>query len=95
MKEKDFIKLYKNNRGLKNLEEAKEKIETFWTTLFTVLEEEEKITFKGWGIQRKKEMNSRKVILPKNKKTIYTTPKTVIKFRAGKELKESMVIENE
>lgn len=95
MKEKDFIKLYKNNRGLKNLEEAKEKIETFWTTLFIVLEEEEKVIFKGWGIFRKKEMNSRKVILPKNKKTIYTTPKTVIKFRAGKELKESMVIENE
>lgn len=95
MKEKDFIKLYKNNRGLKNLEEAKEKIDTFWTALFTVLEKEEKIAFKGWGIFRKKEMNSRKVILPKNKKIIYTTPKTVIKFIAGKELKESMVIENE
>lgn len=55
MKEKDFIKLYKNNRGLKNLEEAKEKIETFWTTLFTVLEEEEKLHLKaGEYLEKKK-----------------------------------------
>ena len=89
MKGTEFIKLYKSNRGLKKVEAAKEKIDTFWDTLFKVLSEEKKVTFKGWGKFEKKEIKSRKILIPPNKEAIYTKPKTIIKFKAGNNLKRS------
>ena len=38
MGEKEFLKLYMKERELKSLEEAKEKVDTFWKTLKTSLE---------------------------------------------------------
>lgn len=48
MRERELIKLYKRNRGLKNQEEAQEKIDIFWNTLFKAIEEKGKVIFKGW-----------------------------------------------
>lgn len=90
MREEEFLKLYKKNRDLKNKEEAKEKINIFWMALLEALEKEKKVIFKGWGVFEKKEIKSRKVLLPRNNRIIYTEPKSVIKFKAGKDLKESV-----
>lgn len=90
MSEEEFLKLYKKNRDLKNKEEAKEKINIFWMVLLKALEKEKKVIFKGWGVFEKKEVKSRKVSLPRNNRIIYTEPKSVIKFKAGKKLKESL-----
>ena len=38
MTEKEFLILYQKKRGLKNIHEAKEKINLFWEALFEALE---------------------------------------------------------
>ena len=40
MKEKDFIKVYKEERNLKNLKEAQHRISTFWETVEEILQED-------------------------------------------------------
>ena len=40
MKEKDFIKVYKDERNLKNLKEAQHRISTFWETVEEILQED-------------------------------------------------------
>ena len=57
MTEKEFLTLYKERRNLKSIREAKERLDSFWKALFDVLEEEEKVTIKDWGIFEKKEIN--------------------------------------
>lgn len=91
MKENDFIKLYRNNRGLKNQKEAKEKIDAFWNTLFKAVETGEKVIFKGWGKFEKKDIKSRKIKIPKKDQLICTQPKSIIKFRAGKVFRKRLV----
>ena len=95
MKEVEFLKLYKDNRKLKNQKEAKEVINAFWNALYKALEEDKKVVFKDWGMFIKKEVKSRKVVIPTLNKVIYTNPKSVIKFKAGKGLKKNMVNLNE
>ena len=86
MRERELIKLYKRNRGLKNQEEAQEKIDIFWNTLFKAIEEKGKVIFKGWGTFKIKEVKSRKIIIPGRGAINYTQPKNKIKFKAGKSL---------
>lgn len=54
MTEKEFLTLYQKKRGLKSLNEAKEKVNMFWDTLFEALEENESVSFRGWGVFEKK-----------------------------------------
>lgn len=83
MTEREFIKFYKDRNHSKDYKEAKEKIELFWNAMLAALEEDERVVFKDWGIFEKKEVKTRKIMIPMLKKTVYTKPKEVIKFRAG------------
>lgn len=90
MKEKEFLKIYKERRGLKNIDEAKEKFELFWKTLEEqLLLGEKRILFKNWGAFEKKERLPRKV-RTKSGKVVMSKGKTVINFRAGKGLREEI-----
>ena len=82
MTETEFIKFYKK--------EAKEKIDNFWKALFKAIDEDKKVVFKNWGIFEEKDVKSRKIVIPKHPKEIYTQPKKVLKFRAGEGLKNSV-----
>ena len=83
MTEREFIKFYKERNYSKNYKEVKEKIDLFWDVLLTALKEDEKVVFKSWGKFEKKEVKSRKVVIPKCEGAVYTKPKEVIKFKAG------------
>lgn len=52
MGEKEFLKLYMKERGLKNLEEAKEKVNIFWKTVKESLEKGEKLNSRTGEILR-------------------------------------------
>lgn len=83
MTEREFINFYKERNYSKNYKEAKEKIDLFWDVLLIALEEDKEVVFKSWGKFEKKEVKSRKAIIPKREEVIYTKPKEVIKFKAG------------
>lgn len=91
MTEGEFIKFYKKRNKNKNHEEVKKEIDRFWATLLKALNENGPVTFKNWGTFEKKVVKSRKVITPKIEKTIYTEPKEVIRFKAGKGMKDLMI----
>lgn len=86
MTESEFIKFYKKRNFSRSKKEAKEKIDLFWTVLLTALEENKKVVFKGWGSFERKEVKSRKILVPMWKEAAYTKPKKVIKFRPGLDL---------
>lgn len=83
MTEKEFIKFYRERNNGKNSEEVKNKINLFWNVLLKALDEDKKVLFKGWGIFEKKEVKSRKAVMPNFEEAFYTKPKEVIKFRIG------------
>ena len=90
MGEKEFLKLYMKERELKSLEEAKEKVDTFWKTLKTSLENGEKVKFKDWGNFEMKEVRPRKIIELQTKKEIIIPKSRKIKFTSGKGLVKSV-----
>lgn len=93
MKEKDFIKAYKEERRLKNLKEAQNRINTFWETMEEILHEDKKLVFKGWGIFEIKPVRAREYCDPRIKKIKKTEPKNKLVFRQGKTLKENINVE--
>lgn len=88
MKETDFIREYKKKRELKNLKVAKEKVEIFWETLTDILKEDEKLTFKGWGSFKIKEIKERMFNNPRTKKSEKVPTTNKIVFKQGKRLKK-------
>lgn len=83
MTEGEFIRFYKKRNNLKNQQEVKAKIELFWNTLLKVLNNGEKVTFKNWGTFEQKDVKSRKIMLPKMDKVVYTKAKKKIRFKVG------------
>ena len=83
MTEKEFIKYYRNRNHLKNIKEAKEKVELFWDTILKALDEDEKVVLKNWGTFEKKEVKPRRIVIPNMEKVTITKAKKVIKFKAG------------
>ena len=81
MTEKEFLTLYKERRNLKSIREAKERLDFFWKALFDVLEEDEKVIIKDWGIFEKKEVKPRKILNLATRKMMITEEKKVIKFK--------------
>lgn len=67
MGEKEFLKLYMKERGLKNLEEAKEKVNIFGK-LWKSLLKREKVKFKDWGNFEMKDVRPRRIIELKTKR---------------------------
>lgn len=90
MGEKEFLKLYMKERGLKNLEEAKEKVDTFWKTVKESLEKGEKVKFKDWGNFDMKDVRPRKIVELKTKKNMIIPGSRKIKFCSGKGLIKSI-----
>lgn len=82
MKEIDFLKMYKEKRGLKNLGEAKKRMDLFWDSIFEALETEKEVKFKDWGLFEVREVGARKVVSPRGGLS-YTQPRKKIKFKAG------------
>lgn len=87
MTEKDFVKEYKKAKDIKTIKAARENVENFWNTLFEVLKTEDKVVFKDWGVFERKEVKSRKIVIPTLGES-YTEPKVTVKFRAGKKLRK-------
>ena len=86
MGEKEFLKLYMKERGLKNLEEAKEKVDTFWKTVREYLEKGEKIKFKNGGSFEMRTVRPRRMVELKTKIEIIIPGSRKIKFSSGKGL---------
>ncbi|MDU1912626.1 HU family DNA-binding protein [Fusobacterium sp.] len=86
MTEKEFLTLYQKKRGLKSLNEAKEKVNTFWDILFEALEKNESVSFRGWGVFEKKVVPARRIMNINTKKIQYSTPRKTVKFRTGSNL---------
>ena len=87
MTEKEFIKFYKRRNLSRNYKEAKDKIDLFWSALLKALDEDGKVVLKNWGVFEKKEVKSRKVVLPKTNEAVIIGAKKKIKFRTGTGLK--------
>ena len=89
MNRKDFYKMCKEELGLKNLEEARERTDLFWKSVFTALEEDEKAraVFKDWGVFYVKDVKPRRTKVPTIDEIFYTKPKKTIKFYCGKGLR--------
>lgn len=86
MGEKEFLKYYMEKRGLNSTKEAKEKVDLFWKTMFTALEEDEKVKIKGWGSFTIKEVRERDIVELRTKKLTKIPAGTKLKFKPGKEL---------
>ena len=52
-----------------------------WKALFDVLEEEEKVIIKDWGIFEKKEVKPRKILNLATREMMITEEKKIIKFK--------------
>ena len=83
MTEKEFIKFYKRRNFSRNHKEAKEKIDLFWNAILKALDEDGKVVLKNWGRFEKKEVKSRKVVLPQMKEAVIIDAKEKIRFKAG------------
>lgn len=90
MTEKEFLLLYKERRNLKSMREAKEIFETFWLSLTEILDQDEKIIIKDWGIFEKKLLKSKRVFNISTKEIITTEDKKVIKFRPREKMLEKL-----
>ena len=90
MTEKEFIKYYRNRNHLKNVKEAKEKVELFWDTILKALDEDGKVVLKNWGVFEKKEVKARKIVIPQMKETVIIEAKKKIWFRTGTGLQDAV-----
>ena len=90
MTEKEFIKFYKRRNFSRNHKEAKEKIDLFWNAILKALDEDGKVALKNWGRFEKKEVKSRKVVLPQMKEAVITEAKKKIRFRTGTGLQDAV-----
>ncbi|WP_373076828.1 HU family DNA-binding protein [Fusobacterium varium] len=81
MTEKEFLTLYKERRNLKSIREAKERLDSFWKAIFDVLDVEDKVIIKDWGIFEKKEVKPRKILNLATREMMITEEKKVIKFK--------------
>ena len=85
MTEAEFLELYKKKRKLKNIKEAKEKLELFWDVIFTGIALEKKVIVKDFGTFEAKKLKPRK-IYDIHKNSLYMTKeRTASKFRVKNE----------
>ena len=85
MTEAEFLELYKKKRKLKNIKEAKEKLELFWDVIFTGIALEKKVTVKDFGTFEVKKLKSRKIYNIHKNSLYMTKERTALKFRVKNE----------
>ena len=90
MTEGEFIRFYRDRNCLRNIKEAKEKIDLFWTVVLKALAEDGKVSLKDWGVFEKKEVAPRKIMTPKMDKATFTEAKEKIRFKAGRGLQNAV-----
>lgn len=92
---KEIIKFYAERNGIENIC-AEEKIDKFISILKKALSENEKITFKKFGIFEVKETKERDICDPRriNKKN-HAKPRKYIKFTVSRLLKDELHLEEE
>ena len=87
MNKADLVKAIANNADL-NQATAQEALEVMLDTFKATLKKGEKIQLIGFGSFEVAKRAARKGVNPQTKKTISIPAKKVVKFKAGKELKE-------
>ena len=87
MTEGEFIRFYRDRNCLRNIKEAKEKIDLFWTVVLKALDEDGKVLLKDWGAFEKKEVAPRKIMTPRMEKAGLTRAGEKVRFRTGTGLK--------
>ena len=87
MTKKDFIEKYAAKTGASK-KAAGEYVEAFLETVEETLAAGESVQFVGWGSFELHSKNARKGRNPKTGEEVDIPAKTVVKFRAGKKLKE-------
>ena len=90
MTEIGFLKLYKNKRKLKNIKEAKEKLELFWDVIFTGIALEKKVTVKDFGTFEVKKLKSRKIYNIHKNSLYITKERTAVRFRVKNNFTEKV-----
>ena len=90
MKEGEFIRFYRDRNCLRNIKEAKKKIDLFWTVVLKALAEDGKVSLKDWGVFEKKEVSPRKIMTPRMEKERVTKAGEKIKFRTGAGLQDAI-----
>ena len=90
MTEAEFLELYKKKRKLKNIKEAKEKLELFWYVIFTGIAPEKKVIVKDFGTFEAKKLKPRK-IYDIHKNSLYMTKeRTAVRFRVKNNFTEKV-----
>jgi DNA-binding protein HU-beta len=87
MNKADLVKAIANNADL-NQATAQDALEVMLDTFKATLKKGEKIQLIGFGSFEVAKRAARKGVNPQTKKTINIPAKKVVKFKAGKELKE-------
>ncbi|MGM0598262.1 MAG: HU family DNA-binding protein [Candidatus Rifleibacteriota bacterium] len=87
MNKADLVKAIANNADL-NQATAQDALEVMLDTFKATLKKGEKIQLIGFGSFEVAKRAARKGVNPQTKKTISIPAKKVVKFKAGKELKE-------
>lgn len=86
MGEKEFFRRYMEVRGLTSTKEAKEKVDLFWKTMMTALEQDGQVKIKDWGSFKIKEVAERDIVELRTKELVKIPAGTKLKFKAGKGL---------
>lgn len=94
MTEKEFTKKYcdsfKKDGKLKNVKEAKKRIDFFFETLQGALEKDGKVIFKDWGKFEIEQREERIYGNPKTQERIVIPAKKVFKFTVGKKFADKV-----
>lgn len=91
MRKKEFIKLYAEMYGIKDLKMAQAEVEEFIDTMKDVFKEYPKVVFRGFGTFEAKETKARKIVDPRNQKDIiHSKPRKYIKFKVSKNIEENL-----
>ncbi len=89
MTKKDFLEMYRKNGRFRYNAEAERTLNTLLDTIGAALDTHKHISFISWGTWEVTTRSKRKVRNPKTGKKVTVKEKNIIKFRAGKRLKEA------
>ena len=78
---KRVFNLIQGKKESKKHKRSKERLDSFWKALFDVLDVEDKVIIKDWGIFEKREVKPRKILNLATREMMMTEEKKVIKFR--------------
>jgi DNA-binding protein HU-beta len=87
---KDFVALYKEQGEFSSKKEAEQNLNAFMALVEDLLASGKEINFVGWGKFKITQREERKGRNPQNGEEITIPAKKIIKFKAGKNLEETV-----